>query len=96
VAQRHNRSSEVEPGPTSPELCLVDPELAREARACLPVNTEVERELERTLARRMLRAPVPGRRRASARPVEPRLRVRARSRRRRAAPRVVEAAQHGL
>jgi hypothetical protein len=92
VAQRHKRSFEVEPGPISPELCLVDPELAREARACLPVNVEVERELERALAPRMLRAPVPGRRRACTRPVEARPRVRARSRRRRAAPRVVVAA----
>lgn len=89
------RSSEVEPGPISPELCLVDPELAREARACLPVDAELERELERALAPRLLRAPIAGRRRArpvTSRPVQPRRRARARSVRRRAAPRVVVAA----
>jgi hypothetical protein len=94
MAQRHNRSFEVESGPISPELCLVDPELARAALARLPVDPDLEREVERALAPRVLRAPIPGRRRSRpARPVESTRRpVRTRSARRRAAPRVVAAA----
>ena len=96
MAQRYNRSSETETGPISPELCLVDPELAREARACLSVDAELEREMERALAPRLLRAPAVERRQprqsvpvGSPRPLRA---VRPHSVRRRAAPRVVVAA----
>src|SRR4051812_14171128 len=85
-------------GPVSPELCLVDPELARAARACLPVNAELEAEmaeLEAEMAELVsfpepgrLRAPIPGRRRARPRPPAAGVTRAAPPRRRRRVPRV--------
>src|SRR5690349_2014393 len=80
---------EEELGPISPELCLVDPELARAARARLPVR-EAEAEADVVRVLQALRKPDP--RRALVRPRAPALprpRVHAQRPRPRRAPRVL-------